>query len=849
VNGSASWSRRVTVLVRRLEPLMLAALGLHILLRWQWDLPLWLHGLAAAALAIGALGAWRPRRDADAVVRSILACALLVTVCVEVPNHRIDFLPWLAILGVGYPLMIGLTWSIPVLVLAIAAYSTFGAEWFGWSGAAVRMVFTLLGGLLAGLIAEARVDANRAEEQSAADAESARVSARRLQAVIDAAPVGIMMIDRNYTPRMNAQVTEALGPYIEASRRGLDRIVHPEDRPEIERMINAVLHGQRTTGIVRAKHPMRDYPLTEVIAAPIFDDHQNVIDSVIILRNIQASVDAERELDRFRRLAETTSDIIGISSLNGDDHYLNPAGRRFFGGDSRSVGELVEFIPREYRRMVFTEAAAAIEKGDTWTGELELFDSNYRRRPMSAVILGVRDRSGELQAYAVSYRDIGERKLLEARLAHEAQHDMLTGLPNRQHLLNRLDELIGAGEQIAVLFCDLDGFKVVNDSLGHVAGDRLLQVVADRLRCSAREDDLVGRLAGDEFLIVCRNVASIEEVAVVAQRLLSVVSAPIRVNDRDHVVTLSIGFAVSEGPAFSAGELLQRADLAMYSSKQSGRGKVTLFDEDMQTRADERLNVERELRQALDGGELEVRYQPIVSLPDRAPLGFEALVRWRHPKRGLLSPSQFLGVAEDTGLAVQLGETVFAHACAAAGALRLQMPSLSMAVNLSAVQLADERLVDHVALAITRAGIVASAITIEITEEIAMSELEAARSKLDGLRSLGVRLAIDDFGTGHSNLALLRRLSADFVKIDRSLINGLGTEPGDTQLVRMILSLTQELGFAPVAEGVSTEVQLDELLRLGCRVAQGHLFAEPLTLAQAFNFISGWEDSHQSATH
>lgn len=821
---------------------MLAGLGVHILLRWKWDPPLWLQLMAITAVVVGSASVFLAANIRMAMARSFFGCALLFAACQALTPHRVDFMPWFAILGIGYPLLFGFARSFPTIIALNSTFLLVGWNWFGWSSAMVRVVSTVGGGVLAGLIADARTEALAAESRATADAFEATSNSRRLRAIIDAAPVGIMMVDRQYNASSNALMGEFLGAENEPTRAGLDANVHVDDRPKIEYMINSLLHGHTTTQIVRAIHRDLGPRLTEITAAPIFDNDGLVSDSVIILRDIQAQFDNQRQLERFRILAETTSDVIGISSISGRGHYLNPAGERFFGTTARSVGELLPHIPVEYRSLIFNDARAAIERRETWMGELELIDCNGERQPMSAVIMGVRDREGILEAYAVSYRDLTDRRELEAQLAFEARHDLLTGLPNRQQLLERLEVLLATQQRVAVMFCDLDGFKVVNDSLGHEMGDRLLKVVADRLRFSAREGDVVGRLGGDEFLLICRHVATADEITAVADRLLDTIGAPIRLNNRDHVVTFSIGVALADSDTTTASDLLQRADLAMYASKQSGRGKVTMFDEEMRIRADDRLNTERELRVALDGGQLEVRYQPIVSLPDRMPLGFEALVRWRHPTRGLLAPAQFLGVAEATGLTVRLGEEVFAEACRATAELRLRMPHLSMSINLSAVQLADEGLVDHVARAITRAGITAAAITVEITEEIAMYQLEAAQSKLDDLRSLGVRLAIDDFGTGHSNLALLRKLSADFVKIDRSLIDGLGTIPGDTQLVRMILSLTEELGFAPVAEGVSTEVQLAELVRLRCRLAQGHLFAEPLTLVDALDYVSQASD-------
>src|SRR6185436_8046872 len=415
------------------------------------------------------------------------------------------------------------------------------------------------------------------------------------------------------------------------------------------------------------------------------------------------------------------------------------------------------------------------------SGEIEMVDQDGERHPMSGVAVGIRDEQGHREGFAVTYRDLSDRKRLEARLAHDAGHDALTGLPNRQQLFNLLTNTIGDRERMAVMFCDLDDFKVVNDSLGHSVGDRLLQVVADRLQTATRGGDIVGRLGGDEFLVVCRDIGTDQEVAAIADRLLAAVKAPISLDGREHVVSMSVGvaFGIGSDPA-----------------------------------------------------------NAIVNTGSREVLGFEALVRWQHPTRGLILPGKFMPIIETAGFSIQLGEFVLNEATRAASLLRLRNPNLSMSINLSAAELNNGDLVENVAKAITRAGIGASALTVEITEDIVMADIVAAKPQLDELHGLGVRIAIDDFGTGYSNLALLRQFAADFVKIDRSLINGLDSERGGSEFVRLILSLAHELGFAPIAEGVETEAQLEELRRLECKMAQGFLFARPMTLADALAFAS-----------
>jgi diguanylate cyclase (GGDEF)-like protein/PAS domain S-box-containing protein len=836
VSPPRSRSALVNELITRAEPLMLIGAAGHVLFRFNSEQPLWLTVLAGAVLLFGLTGVALPQRP-WATARSIVGGAFLCIACAPVPMwQRLEYLPWFGVLAIGYPLLLGFQRALPVIVVSNVGFVVFAFDELGALGTTLRVVFYVVGGGAAGLIAEARFDALGKEERASEQALEATRTAERLRAVIDAAPVGIMIVDTGYNIVSNAKIGEFLGG-VTAGMAELERTVHDDDRHVIEEIRSSVIRGETVTRVVRARHHEHGARLAEVTAAPVWAvDRQYIESAVIILRDIQDDTDNRRGLERFRAVADMTSDLIGISSTNGSSHYLNPAAQQFFGTSARSAAELISHIPSQYRARMFVDAAAAVERGQTWFGEVELIDSTGRRTPMSAVVVGVRNTSGELEGYAVSYRDLSERKQLEARLAFEARHDVLTGLPNRQDLLEVLDELLHSGTDAAIMFCDIDRFKVVNDSLGHDTGDEVLRLIAGRLRAAAREEDIVGRLGGDEFLVVSRDVGNLEEIAAVAERIIAVVSEPLYIRGREHVLSISIGVATNDG-GVDAGTIVQRADLAMYASKQAGRGRMSMYDEEMRIRADERLNVERELRHALETDQIEVRYQPVVSLPDRTPIGFEALVRWNHPVRGLLGPSQFLNVAEASGLVVQLGETVIQTACAALAALRRTAPDVTMSINLSREQLADDAIVQLVTRALARNELPASSITIEITEEIAMHEVQAARPKLDELRRLGVRLAIDDFGTGHSNLALLRNLSADFVKIDRSLIDGLGSTPGDAQLVRLILSLTEELGFAPVAEGISEEAQLDELLRLNCRLAQGHLFGLPMTLVDAVGYL------------
>jgi diguanylate cyclase (GGDEF)-like protein/PAS domain S-box-containing protein len=422
-----------------------------------------------------------------------------------------------------------------------------------------------------------------------------------------------------------------------------------------------------------------------------------------------------------------------------------------------------------------------------------------------------------------------ERTSERERLAHQALHDPLTALPNRSLFLERLElALAGPDPHVAVLFCDVDRFKVVNDSLGHDAGDRLLVTLAERLRGASRVGDIVARLGGDEFTVLCEGISDVAEAEIMAARLADAVAEPFELEGVDDaVVTASIGIALAESGA-EAKDVLANADAAMYRAKQAGRNRVVVFDEHMRQETLERLHLESDLRRAVAKGELVLHFQPEVDLRDGTTRAWEALVRWDHPYRGLLFPGQFLPIAEQAGLLPALGEWVLREACMqAARWLGASAPAPTVWVNVHAQQLAQPDLVEVVDAALGAAGIAPELLCLEITESALMSDAAVSLNALNELRRIGVRLAIDDFGTGYSSLSYLRRFPVDYIKIDRTFIDGLGVDPEDSAIVAAIIAMGDSLGRTVVAEGVETELQRTELLRLGCVVGQGYLFARP----------------------
>jgi diguanylate cyclase (GGDEF)-like protein/PAS domain S-box-containing protein len=443
-------------------------------------------------------------------------------------------------------------------------------------------------------------------------------------------------------------------------------------------------------------------------------------------------------------------------------------------------------------------------------------------------------REGELVGTVIAFHDISERKDFERQLTHQAFHDSLTGLPNRALFLDRLAHAQARagrnGGTHALLFIDLDRFKVVNDSLGHQIGDELLVQVADRLHGCLRGTDTLARFGGDEFVALLEDLEDEEEAIAITERILEQVRNPFPVAGRELSVSCSIGMVVGNGGADDPDECLREGDVAMYRAKARGRNCFEMFRHDSDTDLRGRLDLEIELREAIDRGELELHYQPVVSVVTGAITGVEALVRWRHPIRGLVPPGDFIPLAEESGLVLPLGAWVLEEACRQTKAWadgHRGVDNLVVSVNLSPRQFRQPDLVEQVAAVLARTGLDAPRLCVEVTEGVMVDDVESAIRTLQRLKALGVKVAIDDFGTGYSSLSYLKRFPIDYVKIDRAFIRGLGEETVDSEIVRSVIRLAAAIGIGAVAEGVETEDQLDRLRELECPLVQGFLLARP----------------------
>jgi len=556
---------------------------------------------------------------------------------------------------------------------------------------------------------------------------------------------------------------------------------------------------------------------------------------VVLLRDVTDRARTTVALEQARRRFQQAfhSAPTGMALVRLDDSRIVDANQSLADMLARPLSSLVGIGIREITHPDDLRAAATqrarLELGiaDTY-----LLEQRYLRSDGAFVWARTRVSVTEDEGVALAIthiEDVTEQRMVAEQLTHAATHDGLTELPNRAALVERLDELLAraAVGQVSVLFIDLDNFKLVNDSLGHGVGDELLRQVATRLRHVMRDTDRLARLGGDEFVVLVDGGV---DPAVVAERLRKAVQRPMVIGEHELVVTASIGFAVNSASDLTADELLRDADAAMYRAKAAGRDRVEAFTEETRAASLAALQTSSELRRGLERGEVVPYFQPIVDLEGGQVVGFEVLARWLHPDRGLLLPGQFLPMAEESGLIVDLGARILRDSLAQLAhwrAVGLQFASCSLSINVATQQLIDGRFLDVVHDALGETGIDADSLWLEITETALMADTNAAGRALRDLRGLGLHLSVDDFGTGYSSLTYLKRFPVEAIKVDRSFVTGLGLEADDTSIVEAVVRLGHSLGLSVVAEGVETPLQLNRLRELGCDKGQGYLFGRP----------------------
>jgi diguanylate cyclase (GGDEF)-like protein/PAS domain S-box-containing protein len=621
----------------------------------------------------------------------------------------------------------------------------------------------------------------------------------------------------------------------------------------------AVLAGGGTAAIL-----CRDFPGFLVLALPGYVQLQRGLlyrDLWDGLRSARADLEASHASlaaseERFRSLVQNASDVTVIVNASGRLTYVSPAAERVWGRPPEllSGAPLLGLVHPEDRaaaQVHFTEVVH--QPGLTLDTGLRLQYVDGAWHDFEVVATNLLDQAA-VAGVVVTFRDVTERKAFERQLRHLAFHDPLSQLPNRALFLDRLEQALARAERrgrpAAVLFLDLDDFKLVNDSLGHQAGDALLQELADRLRACLRTEDTAARLGGDEFAVLLEEVADQHEVLSIAERIRSALRAPVEVAGRAVSIGVSIGAELSTPTDARGDELLRRADLALYHAKSDGKGGYAVFDPSLETHALERLEIEGDLREALERGELELVYQPILTL-DSGRLGeVEALLRWHHPRRGMVMPTTFIPIAESTGMIVPIGQWVLDTACRQLREwqdLYPTIPPLVMSVNLSGRQFLHADLVEDVARTLAESGIDARYLKLEITESVLMRDVEGAVATCMRLKELGVQLAIDDFGTGYSSLAQLKRLPFDTLKIDRSFVDGLERDAQDLAIVAHVVTLAKTLNLSVTAEGIESCVQEAHLRSLGCECGQGYLFARPQSAEIIGSMLAAGSSPHARA--
>lgn len=611
---------------------------------------------------------------------------------------------------------------------------------------------------------------------------------------------------------------------------------------------------------VRVGEPPRDYELS----LTTLDREQGFKRKsgsgvVVIFRDISERKITERKLkeseERYRRLVEMSPDAIIVHS-EGTVDYINAAGIRSVG--ATKVGDLIgrpilDFVHPDYTRRMEERLKRTYEEGDYASAAEEKFVRlDGRVMDVETAVLSVSSSSGSVAQLV--FREITARKAAEEQLAHQAFHDLLTGLPNRSLFTERLSKTLGSdiAGRVGVLFLDLDGFKLVNDSLGHEYGDALLAAVADRLRASVRPEDTVARMGGDEFTVLIKNVYSEAEAEAVARRIATALGKPFPLGEHEVSITTSIGIALGEaGGEGRVSEMLRNADAAMYEAKREGGTKYRIFRDGMADLTIRHLETKNDLRQALNRDEFVLHYQPKVSLETGEICGVEALLRWRHPKRGMLLPGEFMQIAENLGLMPEIGIHVLREALRQTAEWLEDLPQierLTLGVNFSVRQLLHPGIAGVALELIKNSGLSPRNLEFEITEDALIEQNSPALIALGELQRAGVSLALDDFGTGYSSLSRLRVIPIDSIKIDNSLIDGLdfpGRNTQDATIVAGLVELTHALGKSVVAEGVEKPEQLRRLRELGCDFAQGNLLYPPLDAAETMKVLRD-HDGHET---
>lgn len=668
---------------------------------------------------------------------------------------------------------------------------------------------------------------------------------------LDATPIGIAVHDATGeliyinnvgrsllgTNRYAESETDRLSESFQIYRAGTQIPYPVEDLPSIR-----ALAGETSqVSDLEIHRPDRIIPL-EVTAIPVFDDQGQVTFTIATFQDVSDRKQAELTLreseERYRLFAENINDLVCLHDLDGRYLYVSPSCETLMGYryDEMIGQDPYTFFHPDDRDRIRQEAHKEVLSGKPTPVTYRMRQKSGNYIWFETLTKPIMDTKGQVIQLQTTSRDVTERIQVQTKLKYDALHDSLTGLPNRHLLIERLELAIHRSKRFenyhfAVLFLDLDRFKVINDSLGHLAGDKLLIAIAHKLKVTFREVDLVARLGGDEFVVLLEDVKNIQEATHAVERLFSELKIPTIIEDRRVYTTASIGIVIGSKNYDQASDLLRDADMAMYRAKARGKARYELFDAEMHKQAIKRMHLENDLRRAVDDQEFVLHYQPIVSLVTGYIVGFESLIRWQHPNHGLKYPIEFITTAEEIGLIASLSYWALQTACQQL--VKWQASSsnfvhLKISVNLSAKDLQQSDLVEEIDRILAQTQLQANCLTLEITESMLIEDIESTIVILSQLKEKGIQISIDDFGTGYSSLSYLHRLPIDNLKVDRSFVNQIQEGTKNARIVETIATLSEQLNLVAIAEGIETSQQLKHLQELGYQFGQGYLFSKPL---------------------
>ena len=615
------------------------------------------------------------------------------------------------------------------------------------------------------------------------------------------------------------------------------QLVHPEDRAKVDEVLDKTLLQNSVCDIEFRSFQGNDGPRWLRLQGKVFKNHdENVICKIIgMVQNITERKLAESRLMQAATVFDTTQDGILILDQNRSVIAANSSFKSITGYSAEDMMGKLPYVLREaiIGKKRVQELNSSLQKDGVWRGEINALKRSGEEFPALLTIAAVKEPSLHLSHYVLVTTDLTQIRRIEEKLHYLAHHDPLTGLPNRLLTIERLNQsLLHAkrrGEHTALLFIDLDHFKWVNDSLGHDAGDTFLKQTAERMQSCVRADDTVGRLGGDEFLIIIDPIERVEDLALLARKLINSISQPITVNGHTFSVTSSIGISISPDDATNSADLIRCADMSMYEAKERGRQNYAFYSPEMTARAMKHLDLAQDLRRGLAAGELCLHYQPQISFQSGKITGFEALIRWQHSTKGLLGADSIIPLAENSGLILEIGDWVLRESCRQLGVwTRLGLPALRMAVNVSGLQMRQAQFALSVEKILQKEALLPSLLEIEITESTLQNE-SSCMSTLRDLNKLGVNLAVDDFGTGYSCLNSLKLLPIHRVKIDKSFVNDISSNENDVAIAEAIIAMAHRLKLQVIAEGVESADQELLLKGRGCDEAQGYLYSRALS--------------------